>query len=136
MAGVVIAAAAGGAPRSHGTVPLRPGYTPPPSGAAVTVPARTETSRTMYYVGILLWGERSSRGLEALVTYNLEPCNLRVRYRMVFLSGPRLNIPQHSGHSAFNSELKAPGGALPVSLSLCRARCPCVPFRFVFRRSV
>ena len=30
MAGVVIAAAAGGAPRSHGTVPLRPGYTPPP----------------------------------------------------------------------------------------------------------
>lgn len=62
MAGVVIAAAAGGAPRSHGTVPLRPGYPPPPpSAAAVTVPARTETSRTMYYVGILLWGERSSR---------------------------------------------------------------------------
>ena len=30
MAGVVIAAAAGGAPRSHGTVPLRPGYPPPP----------------------------------------------------------------------------------------------------------
>ena len=60
MAGVVIAAAAGGAPRSHGTVPLRPGYPPPPSAAAVTVPARTETSRTMYYVGILLWGESSS----------------------------------------------------------------------------
>ena len=73
MAGVVIAAAAGGAPRSHGTVPLRPGYTPPPSGAAVTVPARTETSRTMYYVGILLWGERSSRR-SSRTTWNRAIC--------------------------------------------------------------
>lgn len=133
MAGVVIAAAAGGAPRSHGTVPLRPGYPPPPfrrrrnrTGANGNI--ANHVLRRNSVVGRAL--------VEALVTYNLEPCNLRVRYRMVFLSGPRLNIPQHSGHSAVNSELKAPGGALPVSLSLCRARCPCVPFRFVFRRSV
>ena len=71
MAGVVIAAAAGGAPRSHGTVPLRPGYTPPPfrrrrnrTGANGNI--ANHVLRRNSVVGRAL--------VEALVTYNLEPC--------------------------------------------------------------
>ena len=116
----MIAAAAGGAPRSHGTMPLRPGYSPP----AITVLARTETSRTI----VVGSSYEASEGTYPRVV-QLGTVHLRVRFR--YFSLFRV-LTSHSTMATLQL-LRIESAPLPFTAPL--APWPCrFPSRFAFRR--